>query len=121
MNKLKDRLLTWFRRVFKRQLPPIRLEECIRFEPRQRHTQTFLGSTQSIILRDEGLTPAHEKMLLQECGRLITQKMIDAGALTYRVIPSAASLFNEQWIEVRAVVEVVMPEKDEEAEKNATV
>lgn len=116
MSKLINKLRAWIRRVFKRQRPPIRLEEYIRFEPRQRHTQTYYSLKTSYISVAEGLSPEHKKALLWECGRQIVEKMIEEDALAFQVIPGEQLNDLTRKIEVRAAIEVVIPEKDEEAE-----
>ena len=85
-------------------------------EKRERHTQTYYGAKTACISIAEGLTPEHKKVLLEACGRQIIEKMIEEDALAFQVIPG--ELFNDltQVIEIRAAIEVVMPEKDEEVE-----
>ena len=116
MSKLANKLRAWLRRIFKRQRPPIRLEEVVRFEPRQRHTQTYYSAKTACISIAEGLTPEHKKVLLEACGRQIIEKMIEEDALGFQVIPCEQLNDLMRRIEFRAAIEVVIPEKDEEVE-----
>ena len=94
-------------------------ECCIKKSTRQ--VKTFHANVGSFINIDEGLTPEHERALLRECCGTIAWKMVDEGALTFRVGPctqySMPGRFPVRYIEMQAEVDVVMPDK-EEAQQN---
>ena len=97
-----------------------RCDECC-IKKATRQVQTFHAHVGSCINIDEGLTPELERRLLRQCGETISRKMVDEGALTFRVGPctqyNMPGRFPLQYIEMQAEVDVVMPDK-EEAQQN---
>lgn len=78
----------------------------------ERPVQTFYATHSVPMCADEVLTAEHERFLLQFCGRKIVDALIDSGAFNYKIIPGS-HLGAAQIMECRAILEVVMPAREE--------